>query len=372
MPLHRARSHEHYMLEALRLARREHVLPDPNPWVGCVVVRDNKIVGRGSHRGPGTDHAEVEALEQAGREARNASLYVTLEPCCHYGRTPPCTNAILSAGIRKVLYALRDPNPSVAGRSARILRARGLVVKSGLCSRQAAALNEVYLKYHATGLPFVTVKVATTLDGKIATRTGESKWITDTAARRRARGLRSENQAVLVGINTILADDPQLGPRIPGRDDPWRIVLDSRLRIPAESQAVRSRKCIVACAEGASSQKKARLERHGATVWEFGTRRVPIKALLTRLAEEGIISVLVEGGSEVLGSFFDQGLVDRVYWFLSPIIVGSVQSRAAVAGAGVARLVDAWRLRESSLEPIGKSWLVRGNLGRWALAEPSA
>lgn len=356
------------MLEALRLARSSRMLPYPNPWVGCVVVEDGKIVGRGFHRGPGTIHAEVEALQQAGGRAKNASLYVTLEPCCHHGRTPPCTDAILKAGIHKVFHALRDPNPLVAGRSRRILKAHGLVVKRGLCSRQAAELNEIYLKYRATGLPFVTVKVATTLDGKIATHTGESKWITDDQARRRARQFRAEKQAVLVGIHTVLADDPHLGTHMPGRGEPWRIVLDSRLRIPAGSQVVQSGKCIVACTEKASSRARTRLEHHGVTVWKFRGRRVPIKALLARLAESGIISVLVEGGSEVLGSFFDEGLVDRVYWFLSPLVVGSAQSRAAVAGTGAARLANAWRLRESSIEPVGNSWLIRGNLSPWALA----
>src|SRR5579859_3462106 len=194
----RGLSHEYFMRRALRLARQSATLPYPNPWVGCVIVRNGKIVGSGAHRGAGTNHAEVEALARAGVRARGAALYVTLEPCCHYGRTPPCTDAILSGGIRKVFYALRDPNPLVAGRGAKILKRRGLEVAGGLCSREAALLNEVYLKYIATGLPFVTVKVATSLDGKIATKTGESKWITDADSRRHARQLRGEHQAVLV------------------------------------------------------------------------------------------------------------------------------------------------------------------------------
>lgn len=362
------RGDEYYMRKALEFARREGVPPYPNPWVGCVIVKNESIVGRGSHRGPGSNHAEVEAIEQAGRTARNATLYVTLEPCCHYGRTPPCTDAILRAGICKVVYAIRDPNPLVAGRSSRILRTHGLLVRSGVCARDAAALNEVYLKFRATGFPFVTVKVATSLDGKIATRTGESKWITDPEARRQARELRSQHQAVLVGINTVLADNPHLGTRTRGRADPWRIVLDSGLRIPARSQVVQSRKCIVPCTEQASPEKKAQLERLGARVWTFPGRRVPLKPLLSRLAENEIISLLVEGGSEVLGSFFDQGLVDRVYWFLSSLVIGSTESRAAVAGKGAGHLSEARPLRDTRVEPAGKSWLVRGNLTRWALA----
>jgi diaminohydroxyphosphoribosylaminopyrimidine deaminase/5-amino-6-(5-phosphoribosylamino)uracil reductase len=354
------------MRRALRLARQSDTLPYPNPWVGCVIVRGGKIVGRGRHRGPGTNHAEVEALAQAGARAQGAALYVTLEPCCHYGRTPPCTDAILRAGIHKVFYALRDPNPLVAGRSAKTLKARGLAVDGGLCSREAALLNEVYLKYVATGLPFVTVKVATSLDGKIATKTGESKWITDADARRHARQLRAEHQAVLVGINTVLADNPHLGSRKRGMPDPWRIVLDSRLRIPPASQVVKSQKCIIACTEFASLTKRTQLERRGAQVWTFKGRRVPLKKLLARLAEHETISVLVEGGSEVLGSFFDQKLVDRVYWFLTPIILGSQQSRTTVAGNGVDALADAPRLTQPRIEPVGNSWLIRGNLSRWA------
>src|SRR5579859_6685406 len=260
---------EYFMRQALRLARHSPTLPYPNPWVGCVIVSNGKIVGRGTHRGPGTNHAEVEALAKAGARARGATIYVTLEPCCHYGRTPPCTDAILSAGIHKVFYALRDPNPLVAGRGAKILKIRGLEVTGGLCSLEAALMNEVYLKYVATGLPFITVKVATSLDGKIATKTGESKWITDADSRRHARQLRGEHQAVLVGVNTVLADNPHLGSRKRGMPDPWRIVLDSHLRIPPASQAVKSKKCIIACTEFASVKKRAQLQRRGAQVWIF-------------------------------------------------------------------------------------------------------
>ena len=258
----------------------------------------------------------------------------------------------------------------VAGRGAKILKARGLIVNLGLCSDEAAWSNEVYLKYVSTGLPFVTVKVATSLDGKIATRTGESKWITDSVARRFARQLRAENQAVLVGINTVLADNPHLGLRSAGKHDPWRVVLDSRLRIPLSSQVVKSRKCILACTELASAAKRNQLERCGATVWTFTGRRVPLGKLLAKLAEHEIINMLVEGGGEVLGSFFDEKLVDRVYWFLSPIILGSKESRPAVAGKGVAALADGPRLKQPQMERVGNSWLVQGNLSRWALATP--
>jgi diaminohydroxyphosphoribosylaminopyrimidine deaminase/5-amino-6-(5-phosphoribosylamino)uracil reductase len=357
-----------YMNAALKLARRPRVPPYPNPWVGCVIVKAGRVIGRGWHRGPGTDHAEVAALRQAGVGARGATLYVTLEPCCHHGRTPPCTDAIIAAGIREVVYAIPDPNPEVAGRGARILRAHGITVKGNVRAKEAAALNEVYLKFRATELPFVSLKAGASLDGKTATRTVESKWITGEQSRRRGLQIRAQHQGVLAGINTILKDDPHLGPRLPGIPETWRIVLDSRLRIPLDSQVVRSGKCIVACTSQASARKKALLESLGVRVWSFPGRRVPLKRFLKRLADSGIISVMVEGGSEVLGSFLDAHLADRVYWFISPMIIGAQAARSAVGGRGAARLAQAWRLRDPRVESTGDGWLVTGGLSDWALA----
>jgi diaminohydroxyphosphoribosylaminopyrimidine deaminase / 5-amino-6-(5-phosphoribosylamino)uracil reductase len=350
------------MRMALRLARKCPGVPYPNPWVGCVIVRDGRVIGKGFHHGAGTNHAEVEALVDAGPRTRGATLYVTLEPCCHHGRTPPCTGAILRAGIREVYYALKDPNPLVSGKSARLLGRHGVRVHGGLRSQEAAALNEVYLKFHATAMPFVTAKVAASLDGKIATRTGQSKWITDKEARRRGRLLRAEHQGVLVGINTVLSDDPHLGPRSPGAAEPWRIVLDSRLRVPLDSQVVKSGKCIVACTTRDSTAKKTRLQHAGVRVMSFRGKQVPLRTLLRRLAKEEIISVMVEGGGEVLGSFFDLRLVDRVCWFLSPLVLGSVRSRVAVAGIGAARLNQACRLENATVEKVGDSWLLQGRV----------
>jgi diaminohydroxyphosphoribosylaminopyrimidine deaminase / 5-amino-6-(5-phosphoribosylamino)uracil reductase len=363
-----SRSDETFMREALRLARQSKTLPYPNPWVGCVIVRGGQIVGRGFHRGPGLNHAEVEALKEAAERSRNATLFVTLEPCCHYGRTPPCTDAIIKAGIRRVVFPLHDPNPEVAGRGARLLKRRGIQITDGICKKEAAELNEVYVKYRATTLPFVTAKVAASLDGKIATRTGESQWITDSSARKCARRLRARHQAILVGINTVLADDPHLGPRIRGAQEPWRVVLDSNLRIPLQSRVVKSGRCIVACLRTADARKISAVEQYGARVLKFQGKQIPIKALLQRLAGEGILTIMVEGGSEVLGSFFDHQLVDRMYWFMAPIVLGSQQSRCAIGGEGVKSLPDAWKLSEVSVKAVGRCWLVRGNVSSWARA----
>ncbi|MGH9430414.1 MAG: bifunctional diaminohydroxyphosphoribosylaminopyrimidine deaminase/5-amino-6-(5-phosphoribosylamino)uracil reductase RibD [Terriglobia bacterium] len=360
---------ERFMRQALELAARAERPPYPNPWVGCVMVRGGEVIGQGWHRGPGTNHAEIEALARAGPRARGATLYVTLEPCSHYGRTPPCTQAILDAGIREVIYAIPDPNPHVSGSGGRILQRRGVRVRSGMCQAEASALNEVYLKYCKTRLPFVTVKTAASLDGKIATRSGESKWITGEAARAEARKLRATHQAVLAGIKTVLADDPHLGPRLAGAAEPQRVVLDSHLRTPVRSQVVQSGRCVVACTEAADRVREFRLTKAGAQVWRFPGSEVPLGKLLQRLAREGIISVLVEGGSEVLGSFFDSGHVDRVFWFLSPIILGSAESKSAVAGEGAARLTSAWRLRQASIQSIEDSFLLTGNVSEWALAK---
>jgi len=368
MPARDVSSDDRYMRQALRLARQSPSLPYPNPWVGCVIVHDGKIAGRGFHRGAGTSHAEVEALARAGPRARGAMLYVNLEPCCHHGRTPPCTDAILKAGVSRVVYALRDPNPSVSGRGARILKRRGVRVTEGVCAAEAAALNEVYLKFRSTGLPFVTAKVAATLDGKIATRSGDSKWITDATARRHARMLRGWNQAIAVGVNTVLADDPHLGPRSSGAQEPWRVVLDSTLRTPLRARVVKSGRCIVACTRAASPRKREALLRAGAQVWSFPGARVPLRGLLRRLAAEGVLSLLVEGGGEILGSFLDQDLVDRFYWYLAPAIVGSAKSRPAIAGRGVARLSQARRLCNVSIQDVGNATLIRGGLSRWALS----
>ncbi len=346
------------MREAFRLARRAKSRTFPNPRVGCVLVQGAERVGKGFHKGLGRPHAEVEALRQAGQRARGATLYVALEPCCHQGRTPPCTDAIVAAGVRRVFYAIQDPNPQVSGRGARQLRRAGLEVHGGLGRAEARALNEVFFKFQRTGLPFVTAKVATTLDGKIATADGHSQWITDARARGFARRLREENQAVLVGIETILADNPHLGARSHSASDPLRIVLDSRLRIPLNCRVVASRNLIVATTERADRSKAEALCEKGVEVWRFPSLDgVPLEPLLQRAAKHEIISVFVEGGSRVLGSFFDERRIDKIYWFVAPTILGTSRAISAVDGRGARRLAEALRLRVETVSRIGQSVL---------------
>ena len=345
------------MRKAIRLARRTGASTLPNPRVGCIIVKDGEVVGRGYHKHPGLPHAEIEALQRAGERALGSTLYVTLEPCCHFGRTPPCTEAIINAGVQRVVYAVKDSNPRVRGRGVIQLRRANLQVEGGVCAQEAKLANEPYFKFMATELPFITIKVAATLDGKIATVRKEAKWITDTRARTMGRGLRMENQAVLVGIGTVLVDDPHLGARNKDLHNPWRVVLDSRLRIPLNAQVVKSKKLIVAVTEGASNRKKLALQDCGVEVWRFpGKHHVPLKALLRKLARRGIISILVEGGGKILGSFFDQKLVDKIHWFLSPKIIGAADAISAIEGNRVTRLVDAMDLKVTDFSQVGKCW----------------
>ena len=344
---------------ALRLARCPRLPPYPNPWVGCVIVNKGGIVGRGWHSGPGTKHAEIVALDEAGTRARGATLYVTLEPCCRHG--PPAQKPLSKRTSLRSSARCATPIRLLPG-EVRLMQQQGIRVARGVCAVEARALNEVYFKYRFTGLPFVSIKVAASLDGKIATRNGRSKWITDKTARKRGLRIRADHQAILTGVTTIIKDDPHLGPRLRGAPDTWRIVLDSLLRTPPGSQVVRSKRCIVACTAAASQPRQRRLERLGVRVWRFRGKRVPLRNLLSRLADNGIISVLVEGGSEVLGSVIDAGLADRAYWFVSPKIIGSQEALSAIGGAGAAWPSCAAQLRDPKIETAGDGWLVIGEV----------
>jgi diaminohydroxyphosphoribosylaminopyrimidine deaminase/5-amino-6-(5-phosphoribosylamino)uracil reductase len=325
------------MAQAIQLAAKADFWTSPNPMVGAILVTsDGAVAGEGFHRRAGAPHAEVVALEAAGPAARGGTLYVSLEPCSHLGRTPPCVDAIVAAGVRRVVVAMEDPDRRVAGGGLRTLRDAGLDVKVGPLEEEARRLNEFYVKHRTTGRPFVSAKFAASLDGKIATRTGDSKWITGEEARAHAHVLRHRHDAILVGVGTVLQDDPELSARFPGARQPLRVVLDSRGRTPAD----------------------ARL-RAGPHLVDDG-RDLP--ALLDRLGRMDVLSLLVEGGARVHGSFFDQRLVDRVYAYLSPTIIGGGQAPAAVAGAGAGRMVEAVRLALVETTPLGRDLLVSGDV----------
>ena len=328
-----------FMGQALDLARGALGNTSPNPAVGAVVVKDGRIVGRGATKPPGQAHAEVVALEEAGEMGRGGSLYVTLEPCCHWGRTPPCTRALIEAGIIEVIVAATDPNPVVSGGGIAKLRNAGIAVSvlpdDSQEREQARELYEGFAKHVTTGLPFVTAKFAMSLDGKIATRTGDSKWVTGPDARALVQQMRRETDAVMVGIKTVLADDPALtardGDGSPLARQPLRVALDSHCRMPVESQLLHQPgQALVYTTSNALAVNVRGLERTGAEVVPVGATavgQVCPSEVLADLGQRGIVNLLVEGGGLTLGSLFDSGLVDKVQAFVAPVIIGGVGSR---------------------------------------------
>ncbi len=351
------------MRRALRLAARGFTAP--NPMVGCVLAVGNEIVGEGYHHHAGAPHAEVVAIEAAGGRSKGAAAYVTLEPCSHFGRTGPCAQALIAAGVRRVVFAVEDPNPAVCGSGAEMLRAAGVDVESGLCRDEAVALNRPFFVYHKTGWPFVTLKAAMTLDGKIATHTGDSKWITSAAARRYGHLLRARSSAVLVGIGTVLADDPMLTARLPEVvNQPVRIVLDPSLRLPADSQLVRSASRVatwVVTSRRADRAARAELERSGVRIIDcdqMAGGSFDLAFLLQKLGGEGLISVLVEGGAETHARFVERGLVDRVQMFVAPKIFGGRGAPGPVGGAGVEVVDMALQLGPLHMRRIGGDVLL--------------
>ena len=356
-------SDEAHMRRALALAAEGLGRTSPNPSVGCVLVREGRIVGEGRTQPPGGPHAEIVALREAGEAARGARCYTTLEPCDHQGRTGPCSLALIEAGVAEVIYALPDPNPLAAGGAAR-LRAAGVRARGGLLADEARAQLRPWL--HAVAgapRPWVTAKLAASLDGRTATRTGDSKWITGEAARARGHELRQRSDAVMVGVGTVLADDPGLDPR-PEAADPapgLKLVLDTHLRTPPTARLLRSPgPVLIACGEGAEPGARAALEAAGAEVAAFPTdgASVDLAAVLAALRARDCLCVMIEGGAALLGSAFDAGLVDEVWAFLAPVIIGGGQP--AVAGQGPARLADAFRLHAVRTEALGPDILVRG------------
>ncbi len=344
---------DHWIRHALALAARGRGNVEPNPMVGAVVVRDGVNVGEGWHRRYGGPHAEVFALTAAGEAARGATLYVTLEPCCHFGKTPPCTDAVRTAGVARVVAAMADPFPQVGGRGATLLREAGIDVSVGSCEAEARRLNAPYLKLVGTGRPYVHAKWAMTLDGKIATRTGDSQWISNVASRRLVHELRGYMDAILVGIGTALADDPQLTARPPGPRVATRIVLDRRGRLPPESRLVRTAREVPTIVVG---EGNAALVEAGCEVLSSGS----IDGLLDELGRRRFTNILVEGGGEVLGSFLDARQIDEAHVFIAPRLAGGTLARGPVLGVGVERMAEALRLEAWNVESIEGDVYLRG------------
>ncbi len=359
-----------FMRLALREARKALGRTSPNPWVGAVVVRHGQVVGRGHTRPPPGPHAEAVALAQAGEEARGAELYVTLEPCAHHGRTPPCTEAIVRAGIARVHVALLDPDPQVNGRGVEALRRAGIEVTVGEGEEEAERLLEAYLKHRRTGLPFVVAKFACSLDGRIGAASGDSRWVSGPQSRAWAHRLRTQVDAIVVGSQTVLVDDPQLTARPGGRlapRQPLRVVVDSRGRTPPTAQVLGpGAPTLVATTEVSPPAWREAIGAAGAEVAVLPPRegRVDLQALLALLGGRGILTLLVEGGGVLLGSFFDQGLVDKVHVVIAPVVIGARQAPLAVVGRGAVRMAEAVRLRWVTVRRLGEDVLVTG-YPRW-------
>lgn len=364
-----------YMGYALSLAELALGYTSPNPAVGSVVVKHGAVVGLGHTQPPGLAHAELVALQQAGKRAKGATIYVTLEPCCHHGRTPPCTQAIIDAGIAKAHVALIDPNPLVLGKGIMQLRKAGIEVVVGEYEDRAREINEGYIKFITTGFPFVVAKYAMSLDGKMATKSGDSRWITNNDARSYVHRLRHMVDAVMVGANTVISDNPRLSARVCGissdkggitKVQPLRVIVDGRGRIPSSAQVFSEPgKTLVVVGKPLAGNKKKELVNVGAEIVELDAVDgiINLKDVFQLLGKRQVTSILVEGGGKLLGFLFDEGLVDKVLAFVSPIIIGGEEAARVVGGKGVSNISEALSLHNVKVANFGNDILVSGYLG---------
>ena len=360
---------EEYMRRALELARKGEGHTSPNPMVGCVVVKDGRIISEGYHEKYGEFHAERNALTRCTEDTAGADLYVTLEPCCHQGKTPPCTDIIIEKKIARVFVGSMDSNPLVAGKGVQILRDHGIYVETGILDAECRKLNEVFYHYIATKTPFVVMKYAMTLDGKIACATGDSKWVTGEIARTQVHRMRGRYRGIMVGIGTVLADDPMLNCRVEGGVDPVRIICDSNLHIPTESQMVKTEsdiETIVACSqeelEAERKQEKIRrLKEAGIQIiGTEGAHGVNLVELMKKLGGQNIDSILLEGGGTLNASALEDGIVNKVYAYIAGKLIGGMDARSPVEGMGIDRMADAITLQNVEIEKLGDDFCIVG------------
>nr|WP_026587677.1 bifunctional diaminohydroxyphosphoribosylaminopyrimidine deaminase/5-amino-6-(5-phosphoribosylamino)uracil reductase RibD [Bacillus sp. NSP9.1] len=348
---------EDYMNLALELAKQGEGQTGANPLVGAVVVKDGQVVGMGAHLQYGEAHAEVHAIQMAGRHAEGAVIYVTLEPCSHYGKTPPCAELIIRSGLSRVVVAAEDPNPLVSGRGIKMLQEAGIEVTTGVLKEQAEELNEKFMHFMRTGLPYVTLKAAASLDGKTATSTGDSKWITSSEARMDAHKYRKNHQSILVGVGTIKADDPSLTCRLPGVvNQPVRVILDTSLTIPLDAKVIHDKEAPtwIYTTSKADPDIVRHLEEKGVQIIVFGNESISVKEVLQHLAENGIASVYVEGGSTVHASFVKEGLYQQIIFYLAPKLIGGFSSPSAISGEGFQSMKDVPLLQFTTITKIGQ------------------
>lgn len=360
-----------YMNRALDLAKRGMGYTNPNPMVGAVIVKDKKIIGEGYHKKYGGPHAEINAFNNCIADPKGSTMYVTLEPCSHHGKTPPCANAIVKKGIKKIVIAMEDPNPQVAGRGINILRQNGVEVVTGVLEKESQRLNEIFIKYITMGLPFCIMKTAMTLDGKIATHREDSQWITGEAARKNVHFLRHGVSAIMVGIGTVLADDPRLTSRLEGLvgKNPIRVIVDTRGRIPLNSKVLqcdKDHRTILVTTELTDKMKISSIEKTGAQVLmtPIKDKYVDLSYLMEALGEQKIDSVLLEGGSTLNYSALKAGIVDKVISYIAPKIVGGATAKTPVGGEGISLMKDAILLRNMSFKKIKDDLMIEGYIRR--------
>ncbi|PLT30494.1 bifunctional diaminohydroxyphosphoribosylaminopyrimidine deaminase/5-amino-6-(5-phosphoribosylamino)uracil reductase RibD [Peribacillus deserti] len=356
-------SHEFYMETALRNAQAMKGQTDPNPLVGAVIVNDNRIIGIGAHLRAGEPHAEIHAIRMAGEKARGGTIYVTLEPCSHYGRTGPCALAIVEAGIRKVVIASLDPNPLVAGNGVKILQDSGIEVEIGVLREESERMNEVFNKFIVEKIPFVTLKAGITMDGKIAAYTHDSKWITSAEARLDVHKIRNENMAILVGVNTVIKDDPELTARIPNGRNPIRVIMDSKLSIPLESKVIADQKAEtwIFTSQNFSEDKRNVLENLGMKVFvTTGMTSVDPKEVLQILGENLVSSLMIEGGGSINAAFLQNKLVDKAVIYMAPKLIGGKDAATFFEGTGIDKMASAIELGDIEVSKIGKDFKFTG------------
>ncbi len=358
------KDHSYFMKLAMKLARKAKGKTSPNPMVGALVVRNTKVVGEGYHEKAGLAHAETIALDAAGKKSRGANLYVTLEPCVHFGRTPPCVDRIIKSGIREVIVGMIDPNPLNNGRGIKILKAHKIKVEVGCLEDELKKMNEVFIKYISKKMPFVTVKVAQSLDGRIATRTGDSKWITSDKSRAYAHRLRRNYDAIMVGVNTVLRDNPRLNAWFSKRH-PAKVIVDSQLSVHENANIFSGKgEAIIVTlpsSPGQETENRGVLSKK-AKILEVKekTGQINLKSMMKKLAQLEITNILVEGGGTLIGSLFDEGLVDKVLFFVSPKIIGGKEAISSVMGQGITRVERSFRLKEVKLRMMGEDFLFEG------------
>ena len=357
---------EAYMRRAIELAKRGTGWTSPNPLVGAVIVKDGKIIGEGYHAKYGDLHAERNALKNCTQSPEGAEIYVTLEPCCHHGKQPPCTEALIEAGIRKVYVGSDDPNPLVAGKGIDILQAHGIEVQTHFLKDECDALNEVFFHYIQTQTPYVVMKYAMSIDGKIASATGDARWVTGEAARKKVHEDRHRYTAIMVGIGTVLADDPMLNCRIENTKNPVRIICDTHLRIPELSAIVQTAHTIPTIIATASqdADKKARLEADGCQILDISVLNdhIDLSVLMQKLGAQGIDSILLEGGAELNWSALSQGIVRKVQAYIAPKIIGGADAKTPVGGQGILKMSDALMLENTKIQWLGDDLLIEGTV----------